>query len=219
MLVTRNVFDKRNHFSWFFMWCPCWFRFKHRVFFCDTRNQLLLPNLPEEGRFLRPGGRTTVQFMSSVFSNICSISCMLLRTLRISGSRRNRISRDDCAPEFAESKSEKHRNLSVSLKTNRYKSYKAHWAYFSMLEICGHTLAVSYYIILSLELYIALIPLINSFPALRFIHNIQKAATPISWSTCFIFVKLTIMKQLLYVPRAQRRFAAHAYVQCTRTSW
>lgn len=77
------------------------------VFLWETRNQLLLPNLPEKDRFLRPGGRTTVQFMSSVFSNICSISCMLLRTLRISGSRRNRISKGDCAPEFANSKYQK----------------------------------------------------------------------------------------------------------------
>lgn len=52
------------------------------------------------GRFLRPGGRTTVQLMSSVFCRNCSISYMLLRTLRINGSRRNLIRYDDWVPEF-----------------------------------------------------------------------------------------------------------------------
>lgn len=57
--------------------------------------------VPEAGRFLSPGGRTTVQLMSSVFCRNCSIWNMSVRTLRIRGSSRNRIRYDDWAPELA----------------------------------------------------------------------------------------------------------------------
>jgi len=47
--------------------------------------------VPVAGRFWRPGGRTTVQSMSSLVRSAASIWYMLLRRLRIIGRRRFRI--------------------------------------------------------------------------------------------------------------------------------
>lgn len=71
--------------------------------------------------------------MSSVFRRSCSISCMFMRTLRIIGSRRNRMRKDDCAPELANNRREKHSEthrfflLNISNLTKRIqKNYKTH---------------------------------------------------------------------------------------------
>lgn len=75
--------------------------------------------VPEAGRFFRPGGRTTVQLMSWIFCRNCSISNMLVRTLRIIGSSRKRMRYGDSVPELADRETEEHHEIKLLYNRNQ----------------------------------------------------------------------------------------------------
>lgn len=87
------------------VFCICnWIslRFIAAFHLCRPEAALHSEVLPEAGWFFRPGGRTTVQLMSSVFCSSFSISYMLVSMLRIIGSSMKRMRKGDCLPESAD---------------------------------------------------------------------------------------------------------------------